>query len=187
MAKRFSRYRWANKKMNGAPPAGTPFDEYQKYRAGTKKVNYPRNGTVSNPQEMVQAFLVPFGVVDDKPYYVAYSKRAKDEGSELGVNASVLQIDEASVPLDYITNPGFTPARAVVTKRGAGKDPETSRITGEEYTKRTGTANYTFPFGRKGNSGANAVVQGVANQIRKAVEAKAARNGVSFKPENFRL
>jgi hypothetical protein len=136
---------------------------------------------------MVQAYVIPFGTVEDDSYSIQYSKRARDEAGEVGISDTILRILVGAAPAGAIVNPGFTPARATIQKRGGGSTNQISKITGVSYKQPSGAASFTYPFGRTGASGENSRFGGVANAIRSAVEAKQARNSVSFKPENFRL
>lgn len=187
MPKRFSRYDFALKAVDGAPPASSPAGKYQAYKKGETKPTYTRDPD-SRPGEMVQATLIPFGTLENTEYAIQYSSRAQSKMSVVGITDSLLQITSNATPAaGTLTNPGFVPARVTVLKRGETSTPEPSQITGVSYQKVAGSASYTYPFGRKGDSGATAVYQGVAQAIKNAVDAVTTPTSCSFKPEIFRL
>lgn len=185
MTKRFSRYNFALKAVDGAPPAGSPAAKYKDYKAGVTKPNYVRDPS-SLPGELIQVGLAAFGAGFSAKYAVQYSNRAKLRMTDTGVNNAVLEHIE-TVPSDAIINPGFSPAKAVVQTRGTGSTPEPSQITGVSYKKPAGAASYTYPFGKGAETGEKSVFLGVVSAIREAVETANVRNSVSFQPETWRF
>jgi hypothetical protein len=185
MPKRFSRYDFALKAVDGQAPASSPAGKYKEYKTGEKKVTYTR-GPNSLPGTLVQVFLVPFGVDGSDLYAVQYSGRAQSKFGVTGLGNEILGLAETggSAPR---SNPGFVPARAVVRAASDTKTPKLSDITGVSYRRDPGAASYTYPFGTKSPTGPDSKVQTRAAAIREAVEAKAASNSVSFKPEQFKL
>lgn len=185
MSKRFSRYKFALGAVDGNAPAGTPLGKYKDYKSGTVKPTYTRNAA-SNPGNLVQAFVLPFSTTGNVKYAIQYSQRAQLNLADAGLSAATLRISESGGE-GPISNPGFTPARATVQTRGSGTTNEISKITGVQYKKASGAESSTFPMGRGGDSGEFSVFMGVAQAVKAAVEAKQARNSVSFQPEKFRL
>lgn len=185
MPKRFSRYDFALKAVDGQAPASSPAGKYKDYKSGVKKVNYPR-GPNSLPGTNIQVFLMPFGVDGSDMYGVQYSGRSAGKFSVTGLNNEILGLADNGGQTPR-SNPGFVPARAVVRAASDSKAAKLSDITGVSYRRDPGAASYTYPFGSKAPSGAGSKVQVRAAAIREAVEGKAASNSVTFKPEQFRL
>lgn len=188
MAKRFSRYAWALKALDGNAPAGTPIARYKDYKAGTVKPTYTRNST-SNPGALKQIFLAPFSVPPDNKYAAQMSQRAFDKMSDLVSSAPTGLFHHLTQGQtnDVTVNPGYSPAKATINVSGSGSTAEISKITGVSYQKETGAASYTIAFGGQLSAGDNRYFMNVVNNIIGAVKAKNSEYTVSFTPERFRL
>jgi hypothetical protein len=185
MPKRFSRYEFALKAVDGAPPGGSPAGKYRDYKTGVTKPQYTReNG--SNPGSLTTVGLKPFGTVGATIYVAQYSERARGKMGTCGLSDSALGID-STIPDNATVNPGFVPAKAVVQRRGSGGTPTPSKITGVSYKKGGGAASYTFPMGRKGESGEASSFVGMAGDIRQIIDTQQVPHSVSFKPEVWRM
>lgn len=181
MAKRFSRYKFAAKVSGGAAGAGSALDEYNKFRNGTKTVRYPRAET-SNPGNTLVIYIEPFGtsITATQKYAIGIGTRANNQKADLisDINLFGHKAKPAAAE-DILINESFQPAVAVIRTGGSGTSPETSKITGEPYKKRTGAASYTIPIG---SDGANLYFDQI-KLIDASVNAKNSNYTVSFKPE----
>lgn len=188
MAKRFARYKFALKAVDGVAPETSPLGKYQKYRKGETQVNYPSN-EASNPKELVQIILAPFSVPPDTKYAAQMSKRAFDKMADLVSGSPATLFHHLTQGTDSTTqvNPGYSPAKAIIQISGSGTTNEISQITGVTYKKETGAASYTVAFGGQLSAGDNRYFLNVVNNIKGAVKAKNSEYTVSFSPEVFRL
>lgn len=188
MARRFSRYAWALKAIDGQAPAGTAIARYKDYKAGTIKPTYTRNAA-SNPGELKQIYLAPFSVPPDNKYSAQMSKRAFDKMGDLVNSAPTSLFHHLTKGANdtIVLNPGFSPAKATINVSGTGSTTEISKITGESYKKETGSASYTVAFGAQLTAGDDRFLMNVLSNIMTSVKAKNSEYTVSFTPEQFRL
>lgn len=187
MGKRFSRYKFALKTVNGAPPSGSPLADYQGYRNGTRTVTYTRDEN-SNPDSILAIYLIPFSEPEDLYYLTGISERANGQVDLVGgVTNLKFKTPAQMVAEDSTTESrGFQPAKAIVFNGTGGSEPEPSRITGVSYKKRVG-ASYTFPYGiAEGATVLEANYINRTREIRNAVNPNGTNRSVSFKPEIIR-
>lgn len=185
MPKRFSRYNFALKAAGGSGAAGSALEKYKNYKTGATQPQY-NTESWGKPGQMQQIYLSPFSAAPDTRYSAMVGTRARTAitGNTLGVSETDLHFLAAAE--GAIVNPGYVPAKAVVTISGTGSTPEQSKITFVTYKKKTGTGSYTLPFGGTLANGNDRIFLNVMQAIKTKVEAVATR-GVSFQPERFML
>lgn len=187
MPKRFSRYKFALKAVDGAPPAGTALARFKSYRDGSSTPTYTRAAS-SNPGELKSVYVIPFGEGADVYYLVTVSDRALGQQALVGGQAELKYLFPAGLPdaASSTESNKFSPATVTVFDPTGAPTTETSQITGVQYKKRTG-ASYSLPFGKAAAAtGAAAAFKTRANAIKAAAETAAPENSVTFKPEILR-
>jgi hypothetical protein len=180
--KRFSRYKFAKKVSKGLATDGSPLAKYMDYASGKITPEYPR-AEGSNPGGYEYIRICPFGTETGEIYQVPMSKRAFDNMNNI-IDAVAKFNHQASADTDVVNiNSNLQPAKAIINISGTGETPEVSKITGMKYTKETGAASYTVPFGGDRAAGNDRVYLNVAKAIKAGVRAKNSEYTASFKPE----
>lgn len=131
-------------------PQGSQLAQYQKWKGGKIAVTYERDNG-SKPKAIDELIVKPFalGGGTDDTALVGVSRRAKEAISSTGLAfASDLYAVEPSATAKANRIFGFQPAKAIVTVGQTTTTPETSKITGRPYKKRS-SDSYTLPFGRE--------------------------------------
>ena len=182
--RRFSRYKFAKKVSKGTAADNSPLARYMDYASGKTIVEYDRSES-SNPGGYVYIKICPFGTETGEIYQVPMSKRASDQLANI-INAVTAFNHQATADTDVVNiNSNLQPAKAIINVSGTGTTPETSKITGMKYTKETGAASYTVPFGGDKAAGDGRVFLNVAKDIKAGVKAKNAEYTASFQPERW--
>lgn len=150
------------------PPAGSPLEQYQKYKRGDFKPSYPRAAT-SLPKSIKTAIILPFGepTTGGVKVKVAFSERTKT-GPLSSVIPACNHINPTP-PDDGVDVDNFIPAKAIITIPGSGgtTNPQ-SKITGVPY-KKIAKQSYTFPDGKSSTAEFEKGVR--ANILTAAVQA----------------
>ncbi|MEH2381140.1 MAG: hypothetical protein V7K27_20010 [Nostoc sp.] len=163
-------------------PDGSVLKHYQDYKAGKLHVVYTRTGTASNPGSEKFCSLTPFGLLgtEVKVYLTNISGRAIAGYSATGVDDAILGIDHTPTgTAGLVRVKGFRPARATVSVHSGAGVSTPSKLTGEDYKKRT-NASYTYPFG---STGTHLSYNAAKNNLLLLVSTGTADRGISFKPE----
>lgn len=182
MPKRFSRYRFAKKVSGGEAKANSALEKFLKYEKGEVTPIYNRAET-SKPGSLAIVYLAPFGAKETEKYQAQISKRALDKRNDLigSVNLFNHLVKGASDIINV--NDNYVPAKAIIAVSGSGETSEISQITGQRYTKETGAASYTVPFGGSAAAGDNRLFTVVAKAIDAGVRAKNSEYRANFTPE----
>jgi hypothetical protein len=184
MAKRFSRLKYALKVNDGGATDGSALKKFKDYATGVVKPTYVTSAS-SLPGELKEIGIIAFSD-SDNVYRASISKRSQDQIAELTNLSATTTLYHQTIDGTTLSNPGFTPARAIVNTSGTGTSTETSKITGLQYKKETGAASYTLPFGNKPTAATTDTFLSRAAAIRAVIEA-ITEASVSFQPERFRL
>lgn len=182
--KRFSRYKFAKKISKGTAADGSPLARYMDYASGKVTPEYPR-AEGSNPGGYSYINICPFGTDTGEIYQVPMSKRAFDNMANI-INSVGNFNHQTTADTDVVNiNSNLQPAKAIINISGTGETSETSKITGVKYTKETGAASYTIPFGGDKAAGDGRVFLNVAKEIKAGVRAKNSEYTASFQPERW--
>ena len=183
MGKRFSRYKLAKKLAGGRGEANSALARYVDYAEGKTRLNYPRAAS-SKHEGIVSVYLNSFLNPGTATQFgkATMSLRAQNNLNNLIDVVSKFNHQTFTEGTDTVILEGnWEPAKAVIRTGGTGTTPETSQITGEPYTKKTGAQSYTIPFGN--DAGGN--FYDIASEINTGVTAQNADHTVSFTPERI--
>ncbi len=183
MGKRFSRYKLAKKLAGGRGEAGSALSKYVDYAEGKTRLNYPR--AASSKQEGIVAvylnsFLNP-GTASQFGKATMSQRTQNNLNNLIDATSKFYHQTFTEGTHTVILEGNWEPAKAIIRTGGTGTDTETSQITGETYTKKTGAQSYTVPFGN--DAGGN--FYDIASEINTGVTAQNAEYTVSFTPERI--
>jgi hypothetical protein len=163
---RFSR-------IEQVPLLQTAYTRYKQWQDRTEPTSYTRSSS-SNPGGYIRVAVTPFGADAAQDLIIKASRRANTElDTLLGARIKITLTGALRLP-------GFEPAKVVVFRGTGGDAPETSKITGLSYNKRTGSS-YVHGFGAGTATEREVEAQ---SAITEAVMATA-NSSISFTPERF--
>lgn len=166
------------------PPAGSPLEQFQKYKDGAIQPDYAQfRSDSSNPGEISRTTIAPFGYppAQSTRFKVPFSNRTKTRQSVASL-LTACNLDSTQTILDAAQEvTGFIPAKATIFIPTSSTTTRTSELTGIQY-ERIGGESYTFPYGRSSSTEYESEVRAAVAIAAQAINDKYT---VSYSPEKI--